>query len=298
MTEGLLQEVPLDGVMQLVTLGGGTGELELVPLMPPGGAGSRVPVGRLFFREGTLHAAFLADRTGEAVMKTLFLWEAGFFAWNPRDAQALPPANIVADSAVVILGGFAHHKEWTMAREVIPTLRLVLCPGNPDLPMPKTLTPEAEQLDRALLGVCDGQIQLAAACERLGSGRIACRFSAARLVAAGRLTVKTPTMGERLARAVAITAHPMLGVAGELFCDAALVRVGIDPARLAQGEKLRINEVAQVVSEMESDVAAVGGGGGGFVPPPRPRSGGPPGTGTGRRQLSDRGRHRACLRNP
>ena len=108
MTEGLLQEIPLDGVIQLMTLGGGTGELELVPLLPPHQAQTRVPVGHLFFREGALHAAFLADRAGEAVMKTLFLWEAGFFTWTPRDAQAIPPANIMMDTALVIPVSYTH----------------------------------------------------------------------------------------------------------------------------------------------------------------------------------------------
>ncbi|MBA3823744.1 MAG: DUF4388 domain-containing protein [Ktedonobacterales bacterium] len=257
MTEGLLQEIPLDGVIQLVTLGGGTGELELVPLLPPHQAGSRVPVGHLFFREGALHAAFLAERGGEAVMKTLFLWEAGFFTWTPRDAQSIPPANIMQDTSLVILSGFKHHETWTQAREVIPTLRVVLCRPSSPLPGPPGPLPETHTLDAQVLALCDGQTQLAQISERLGGGRIACRFAAARLVVAGLLAVKPLTMGEKLARSVAITAHPLLGVAGEIFCDAALQRTGIDPATLAQPQKLRIGQVAQVVSEMGGDVAAV-----------------------------------------
>ena len=155
MTEGLLQEISLDGVIQLMTLGGGTGELELVPLLPPHQAHSRVPVGHLYFREGMLHAAFLADRGGEAVMKTLFLWEAGFFSWTPRDWQAIPPANIMMDTTLAILGGIKHHQSWTQAREVIPTLRLVLYPqASSHAP------PESHTLEAQMLALCDGQTQL------------------------------------------------------------------------------------------------------------------------------------------
>ena len=255
MTEGLLQEIPLAEMLQLITtISGETGVLELMPLFPAHQPRTQIPVGQIFFRVGHVHAAFLADRSREAAVENLFLWEAGFFTFQRRETQDLPPANIFIDSRLLMLQGISRLDEWTQARTIVPSLHIVLRPSHlpASEPPPATHTPAAQ-----VLAQCDGVLELTDIAKRLGIGRLRCREAAATLLRQGFVVASPPSAGQRLIRLVAQTAHPMLGVAAELFCEDALRALHIPPESLPRLTDLTVADVAMVVSQMERNVAAV-----------------------------------------
>lgn len=262
MTEGLLQEVPLAEMLQLITtLSGATGVLGLTPLLPAQQPPTKIPVGQIFFREGHVHAAFLADRTREAAVENLFLWEAGFFTFQPCEKQDLPPANIFIDSRLLMLQGIERLDAWTKARLAVPTLHTVLRPTHfPGGIKPPPLQPVSEQvlaLADSLLALCDGQLALTELTKRMGIGRLRCREAAEVLLREGWAVAAPASAGQRLMALVAQTAHPMLGVAAELFCEDALRALNIPPETLARVSGLTVATVAEVVEHIEQDVAKV-----------------------------------------
>jgi hypothetical protein len=262
MTEGLLQEIPLAEMMQLITnIGGATGRLELTPLFPASQPPTQVPVGQIFFREGKVHAAFLADRTRETALQNLFLWEAGFFTFQPCEPQDLPPPNVSIDSSLLLLKGIERLGIWTTAREVIPTMHIVLrrvtpAPSASPLPEPR---PDAQTLAlcNTLLPLCDGQLPLTALAQQMKTGRMRCREAAAVLVQMGLVVIVPSSAGEKLMRLVANTAYPMLGVAAELFCEDALRALNLPPEHLDRVNALTVHEVAQVITHITREVSVV-----------------------------------------
>ena len=255
MTEGLLQEIPLAEMLQLITtISGETGVLELMPLFPANQPRTQIPVGQIFFREGHVHAAFLADRSREAAVENLFLWEAGFFTFQRRDKQDLPPANIFIDSSLLMLQGITRLDEWTRTRHTVPTLHIILRESNTPsgAPPPAAHTPAAQ-----VLAQCDGLLSLTDIAKRLGIGRLRCREAAAELLRQGFLVASPPSAGQRLIALISYTAHPMLGVAAELFCEDALRTLHIPPETLPRITDLTVATVASIVKQMEQNVAEV-----------------------------------------
>ncbi len=254
MIEGLLQEIPLAEVIQLIAINAATGDLELVPLFPAHQPRDRMPVGHLYFREGHPHAAFLGDRAREPAVENMFLWEAGVFAFAPRAAHDLPPANLSMESHTLILQGITRQDRWHRACELVPTVHTVLQRATPALP---ALPPPGHTTEAQILAQCDGQASLAALATRVGIGRLRAREDAAKLLRAGFVAPVPPSAGERLVRLVVASAYPSLGVAAELFCDDALRAAGMPPEFLARVTTLSVAAVAQVVAAIETGVAAV-----------------------------------------
>src|SRR5579883_1652523 len=126
MTEGLLQEIPLVEVIQLIAINAATGNLELVPLFPATQPRERMPIGHLAFREGKPHAAFLADRAREHAVENMFLWEAGFFTFTSCEPQDLPPPNLTVDTPTLIFRGIMRQEDWARVRELVPTIHMAL----------------------------------------------------------------------------------------------------------------------------------------------------------------------------
>jgi hypothetical protein len=254
MTEGLLQEIPLAEVIQLIAINAATGDLELMPLFPAHQPRERMPVGHLYFRDGHPHAAFLGERAREAAVENMFLWEAGFFTFAPRAAHDLPPANLSMETHTLILHGITRQDRWHRACELVPTVHTILQRTTPAVPAPPPAahTPEAQ-----ILAQFDGQASLAGCAARARLGRLRAREAAANLLRAGFAALVPPSAGERLARLVAQSAYPMLGVAAELFCDDALRAAGMPPELLERVTTLSVAAVAQVVSGIETGVAAV-----------------------------------------
>lgn len=251
MTEGLLQEIKLAEIIQLIGMSEMTGDLELTPLFPAGQRQARLPVGHLFFYEGNPHAAFLADRTGEAAAENLFLWEAGFFVFRPLATTELPPANLRQGIESLILRGLDRLEAWNAALTLVPTLRAILCLAPADAARP---APEARAA--ALLAACDGQRQLAEIAVTLGWGGLRCREAAASLLRAGHVAYRPFSDGEKLVQAVVAAALPSLGVAADLFCDDALAAVGLIPEHLGRLTNVSVLTVQQMIGAIERDVAA------------------------------------------
>jgi hypothetical protein len=257
MIEGLLQEIPLAEVLQLLSMNAATGDLEVVPLFPAHHPRAQMPIGHIVVREGQPHAAFLDDRAPAAALENMFLWEAGWFTFRPRETSDLPPPNLDREMHLVILSGIRRQDAWHQARNLIPTMHAILSPLVAAIPEPEqehfAKYPSAADI---LLQV-DGQTQLDAIATRLRLGRLRCREAAAQLLFKGLVAQVAPSAGERLVRLVVDAAYPMLGVAAEIFCDDALRAVGLPPEHLARVTTLTIAAVAQVVGEMQIAITAV-----------------------------------------
>lgn len=254
MTEGLLQEIRLAEVIQLIFMSEKTGDLELMPLYPARQARKNVPVGHLYFRDGHIHAAMLADRVGESAAENLFLWEAGFFNFRALPPHELPPANIHCDSQSLILRGVERLDRWKSAREMVPTLRAVLRRKSPT---PAATLPELHTPEGLLLAQCDGATQLIDIAPRLNMGWLRCREAAAKLLSDGLVAYGPTSAGEKLVKAVIVAAMPLLGVAADLFCEDALRVVGIAPETVNQIQSLSVAAVTQVIREIEREVVLV-----------------------------------------
>lgn len=252
MTDGLLHEIHLAEVIQLISLSEITGDLELTPLYPMSQRQLAMPIGHIYFINGRIHAAFVADRMGEAAVENLFLWEAGHFAFSPLTPADLPPPNIAGDTQMLILRGIERLDRWNSAREMIPSLRIVLHRASPvsSATPPDFHTPEAQ-----LLGACDGKTQLTDLGSQLGLGGLRCREAAANVLSDGFAVATPPSAGEKLVRAIVVAALPTLGVAAELFCDDALRAVGIEPEQLVDVTTLSVSVVTRIVQEIEREVA-------------------------------------------
>lgn len=254
MTEGLLQEIRLAEVIQLIFMSEKSGDLELAPLYPARQARKNVPTGHLYFRDGHIHAAVLADRVGEAAAENLFLWEAGFFTFHTLQSQELPPANIHCDSQSLILRGVERLDRWKSARELVPTLRAVLRRKSPT---PAATLPGLHTPQGLLLAQCDGTTQLIDIAPRLNMGWLRCREAAATLLGDGLVAYAPTSAGEKLVKAVIVAAMPLLGVAADLFCEDALRAVGIAPETMSQVHSLSVAAVTQVIREIEREVVQV-----------------------------------------
>jgi hypothetical protein len=251
-TEGLLQEIALTEVIQLVGHSNKTGDLELTPLYPLNVRRQTLRVGHLLFREGHLHAAFLADRQGEPALENMFLWEAGTFAFRAISPRDLPAANIFAPTETLMMRGITRLDEWNRARALVPTLRVRLQRSGALLPPPDLHTPGAQ-----ILAACDGQTQLAQIAQRVRIGGLRCREATARLINEGSVAAVPQSAGEKLAQAMVVAAIPLLGVAADMFCDDALRQIGLNIEQLAQVTRLTVPQVGQAVAALESDVALV-----------------------------------------
>jgi hypothetical protein len=257
MIEGLLQEIPLAEVLQLLSMNRATGDLEVVPLFPAHHPRAQMPSGHIVVREGQPHAAFLDDRAPAAALENMFLWEAGWFTFRLHEISDLPPANLDREMPFVILTGIRRQDDWHQARDLLPTMHAILSPLAATIPAPEQ--PHFGKYPAAadILPCVDGQTQLGAIAARLGLGRLRCREAAAQLLVHGLVAQVAPSAGERLVRLVVAAAYPTLGVAAEIFCDDALRAVGLPPEHLARVTTLTIAAVAQIVGEMQSAVGAV-----------------------------------------
>ncbi len=252
MTEGLLQEIALSEIIQLVAMSYKTGDLELTPLFPLNYRDRPIKTGHIYFREGGMHAAFLAERRGEPAVENLFLWEAGSFAFRSLPANNLPPANLFTSYEILMLKGIARLDGWKSARELVPTLRVCPRRAASSRPPPEIHTAEAQMLAR-----CDGQTQLSTIAMRLKLGGLRCRETAAALARVGHIVVESLSAGERLARAIVVAAMPTLGVAADMFCDDALKAVRLNPETLARTTLVTVPTVARIIGEIERSVAMV-----------------------------------------
>ena len=254
MTEGLLHEIRLAEVIQLIFMSELTGDLELTPLYPMSQRQQSMPIGHLYFFNGRLYAAFVADRMSEAAVENLFLWEAGRFIFRPLASPDLPPANITGDTQLLIMRGVERLDKWKAACEAVPSLRITLRRAAPTrlAAPPESHTPEAQ-----LLAACDGKTQLIDLGTRLGLGGLRCREAARRLLDDGFAIACPAGAGEQLVRAVVVTSMSTLGVAAELFCDDALRVAGIQPEAIAFVTTIPVSAVTRVVREIEREVALV-----------------------------------------
>jgi hypothetical protein len=253
-TEGFLQEIRLAEIIQLLWMSNKTGDLELTPIYPARRRDARMPIGHLYFRNGAIQAAVLANRTGDSAVENLFLWESGRFTFRSTPLQSMPPANITVETQSLILRGVALCDNWTINREIVPTTRIILArsPHIATFPPLDTQTPEAR-----LLVLCDGNRQLHEIIPIMQIGGIRCRQTAATLITRGYLVPHPPSAGERLNHIMVTTIHPLLGIAAELFCDEALLLASINPENLAQTTTLSIQQVTKVIAEMEREVTTV-----------------------------------------
>lgn len=257
MIEGLLQEIPLAEVLQLLSMNTATGDLEVVPLFPAHHPRAQMPTGHIVVREGQPHAAFLDDREPAAALENMFLWEAGWFTFRPHESFDLPPANLDREMHFVILTGIRRQDAWHQARALIPTMHTILVPKSAAIPAEEQEHFAKYPAAADILLYVDGQTQLDAIATRLQLGRLRCREAAAQLLRADHVAQVPPSAGERLVRLVVDAAYPTLGVAAEIFCDDALRAVGLPPEYLARVTTLTVAAVAQVVGEMQTAVAAV-----------------------------------------
>ncbi len=262
MTRGLLHEIKLHELIQFIGLSDRTGVLELTPLYPRRHRPAQIPTGQIFFREGLPHAAFVADRVGQAAAENLFLWEAGFFVFHAIQPNDLPPENITQEvdgseslykSQSLVFRGVNRMHQWHVARSLVPTLRAVLQPKPPQAGASPSPLDERDPASH-LLALCDGYRQIDAQAQMLGWGRLRCREVAARLLADDYVVYGPMSMGEQLVRAIAELALPTLGIAADLFCDDALRACGMAPEHIGQIQQFAIMQVQQVISEMEADV--------------------------------------------
>jgi Domain of unknown function (DUF4388) len=252
-TEGLLQDVHLSELIQIIALNEKTGILELTPLFPA----TQQPVtltGHLFFREGILQAARLDDRSGESAVENLFLWGAGRFIFRPLAETLLPPPNIELPHEKLILQGIKRSDRWYKAREYIPTMR-VIPQRNPKPPAsapPSLHTPEGQ-----LLAVCDGTSQLSHLSQRLPFGGLRCREAAAELLSQNFIRLMPPSAGEQLMRLIITITYPLLGIASEIFCEDAMRQTHIIPENLVYVPIISVSTVSAIVAEIERAVTLV-----------------------------------------
>ena len=255
MTRGLLQEIKLAELIQLVSMSDRTGVLELTPLHPAQHATTRPIMGQIFFREGQPYAASLAERTGMAAAENLFLWEAGFFAFRLLEWTDLPPQPNFTErdnTAALMLRGLDRLATWTTARTLVPTLRAVLHrkEARADRPGFTPDTPEGQ-----MLALCDGRRQLEDVAQQLGLGRIRCREVAAHLLTTEHVCYGPLSLGEQLTRVIAINTLPTLGVAADLFADHALRTMHIAPEQLEAVRDLDVAAVQGVIAALTRAVA-------------------------------------------
>lgn len=252
MTRGLLQEIRLTEIIQLMGISERTGVLDVTPLYPRRRRPVHMPLGQIAFREGLPIAARLADRHGTAALENLFLWEAGFFAFRALDVADLPEQNLTIESDILVLQGVKRQEQWNEARALVPTMRAVLhrAAPRPGQTLPHPATPEGQ-----LLAVCDGWTQLDAQAQQLGWGRLRGREVAAHLLAGGLVAYGPLSVGERLVQALVLQSLPTLGVAADLFCNDALLMVHIAPEHLSHVTFIAIPTVQAVIGDIERSVA-------------------------------------------
>lgn len=256
MTEGLLQDIHLNEVIQLVTLiEKKTGDLELKPLFPMYQAAARIPIGHIYFNDGQIHAAFLMDKLGEEALENLFLWEAGRFQFRSIESRHnLPPANISQATATLLMRGIKRLEQWRTARETIPSMRVALQHASNVQSLPPL---DSTSVDYQIFAFCDGSMQLFDIVPQLGIGGLRCRETAARLIFTGHLIKNQLSAAQMMVHLLLSALYPMLGAAAEIFCDDALRAVQISPEYLQNHNNLTYSTVRRIVDYIEHEIGLV-----------------------------------------
>ncbi len=255
MTEGLLQDIHLNEIIQLLSfIDRKTGDLELTPLFPVTMGGTLMPVGHIYFLDGKIHAAFLMERTGESAVENLFLWDAGKFVFRPLQSHELPQQNIQADENQLIFRGIERWEKWKVSREIAPILRIALQKVQPSL-----LSPPLEQYSPELriYDYCDGKTLMYDLIHPLKIGGLRLREAVAFLIANGYASIAPMNLTQKLVNIIVTTAYPMLGASAEIFCDDALRAVKISPEQISRPTPLTAPVITQIIREIEEQSSLV-----------------------------------------
>ncbi len=255
MTEGLLQDIHLNEIIQLLSfIDRKTGDLELTPLLPFAMASATVPVGHIYFLDGKIHAAFLKERFGESAIENFFLWDAGKFVFRPLQSYELPRQNIQTDENQLIFRGIERWEKWKVSREIAPILRIALQKVQPNL-----LSPPLEQNspEMQIYHFCDGKTLMYDLIHPLQIGGLRLREAIAFLIANGYATITPMNLTQKLVCIIVTTAYPMLGASAELFCDDALRAVKISPELILRPVPLTAPVIIQIIREIEEQSALV-----------------------------------------
>src|SRR5688500_13750158 len=111
--KGTLGDFSLIDIMQLVDLGKKTGVV-----IVHGRRGDEQLEGRLYFAEGKIHGAELADLAGEEAAFTLFTATDGPFEF--AELAQLPPRNVHVSNEVVIMEGVGRQDQWASIARRVP----------------------------------------------------------------------------------------------------------------------------------------------------------------------------------
>jgi hypothetical protein len=219
--KGTLGDFSLIDIMQLVDLGKKTGVV-----IVHGRRGDEQLEGRLYFAEGKIHSAELADLVGEEAAFTLFTATDGPFEFV--EMAQLPPRNVHVSNEVVIMEGVGRQDQWASIARRVPSGELIFRL----VPNPRPTSHEINfEVDKwRVLTLINGKTSVDQIVQRSGLSRFRAYQILAELVEAGLAeerfelppALETYTELEKVAVAT-------IGNSARMLLHDAFRRAGVDP---------------------------------------------------------------------
>jgi DNA-binding MarR family transcriptional regulator len=255
---GELSEFPLTDIIQLVDLSKKTGGVQI-----RGRRGAQQLEGWLYFRDGKIIAAELADLAPLEAALTFFTLASGPFQFH----EGTQPASqtITQSNEVIIMEGIMRQEQWAEIQDTAPALNMIprLVPNPASTGSEISL--EAEEW--RVLTMVNGKNTVAQIAQRSGLGEVRTTEIVTRLLANGLIEKREASLAETLfpdlervvmtalgapARALLYDAYGRAGIRDQNTATAEQVISAIDTFEALAARAFGLPRVRQVIDEMRS----------------------------------------------
>jgi Domain of unknown function (DUF4388) len=226
--EGTLRDFSLPDIIQLISLGRKSGAVRLV--------GPDTEQGSIYFKNGRITSATMADMLPQDAIYTFFTWNDGSFSFAEGAEAGESVIPLTQSNESIIMEGTRRADEWQRLRERVPSLDIVITLMSDPMAGGREINLRPDEWK--VLTLVNGHDDVRSIARRSGFGDFKTAKIVYNLLLAGLVQVmeeEAPlpppaTPGADLYDQLAMIATPQIATA-RVFLDDAFRRQGRDPGQ-------------------------------------------------------------------